>query len=60
MHYTQKTFIKAQHKNQLKGKFQQVYELNSENIAIFPTKSYFYGEQYHLKLIQRCYNQKLN
>lgn len=63
MPYTQKTIVKVSHKdpNSPNEKNEKIeYELNNETIAVFPTKSYLYSEQYHLKLVQRCYNETLN
>jgi len=61
MPYTQKTMIKVSHKQASENsQIKKEYELNSESVAIFPTKSYLYDNQYHLKVVQRCYNEALN
>jgi len=60
MPYTQKTMIRVCHKNTTNIHSKKEYELSSESMAIFPTKSYLYDNQYHLKVVQRCYNEALN
>ena len=60
MPYTQKTMIRVYHKNTTNIQSKKGYELSSEIMAIFPTKSYLYDNQYHLKVVQRYYNEALN
>ena len=60
MPYTQKTLIKVIHKDDICANPKTSYELTPETTAIFPTKSYLYSEQYHLKMLQRHYNEALN
>lgn len=54
--YTHKWLIEIQHGENRVEKGLSTINPEKANIACFPTKSYLYSEQYHIRLLNRVYN----
>lgn len=58
--YAQFMLVKVIHKFSKGEQWEITYDADEETVANFPTKSYLNGEQYHIRLLQRTFNEATN
>lgn len=58
--YAQFMLVKVIHKFSKGEQWEITYDADDDCIAHYPTKSYLNGEQYHIRLTQRYFNEASN